>query len=76
MNSDLPVHRHALPVYTNSDVSRGVVLRCDPPVFVFSQDTDSLMEWWNTVERESQSDKSEAAGADKQVISLLAVFNY
>lgn len=22
----------------------------------FSQDTDSLMEWWNTVERESQSD--------------------
>uniref|UniRef100_A0A3Q0QP04 Si:cabz01007807.1 n=1 Tax=Amphilophus citrinellus TaxID=61819 RepID=A0A3Q0QP04_AMPCI len=44
----------------------------------FSQDTDSLMEWWNTVERESQSDfrekKSFTVLADK-VHRGLRVFN-
>lgn len=56
LNRNIPFHHNPSPV--NASESPFLVVSCSGVnlfYLFFSQDTDSLMEWWGTVERESQS---------------------
>lgn len=46
----IPLHHHLFPRYASEQCSF---------CFFLSQDTDSLMEWWYTVERKSQTSSKE-----------------